>query len=586
MGIAILMLLAAVAPAIMLLLYVRWSDRHKPEPFELLLAGVRFGTLAAVVAAFVESALATLLSSSLNMPIIGSVLKSFVLAGCCEEAAKLVAFHLLVRKNRHFDEYFDGIVYCASVGLGFAAFENVFYIFQAEEDSRIMLALMRAIFSVPGHYAFAVIMGSLYALVHFDPERNHRLRPWIFLAPVLAHGIYDTLCFWQTEALTDFPLLSMAIFIMLIVFCIKMHKWAKHRFDMMLSLDRDMDAITLYPEKPKSGVRIVLVVGVAVVAALFMIVRSIYEETDKAFQKYQEGNALEQKKEYDEAFRLYQESADGGSSAGVNAVGFCYEYGRGVQKNDSMAFHYYQRAAEMDNYLGKYNLARFYLKGIYIHPDTAVARGLFEQATDYVDSNIYLGLIYQYGYHGFEPDETRALECYDRADNMGSAAGKFAADALRVGLKIPFKGFFECADGFTLFSNDKYRAAVTRLGEAKSAGNTAALSLLSYAFHTGKGIKKDDAIAYYHCLEGAERGDEICLGYMGDFYLHGIYVPKDTLKALQYYQMAPHSYRALFALAELYETGARGIPVDTIKSKQYRIEARQKELYIKLYRLE
>lgn len=234
----ILILLAAVAPAAFLFGYVRWADRHQPEPLGLLFKGLRYGALAGIVAGLFELIVTFLLSTALSIPIIGSVLTSFVVAGCCEEATKLAAFHLLVRKNKYFDEYFDGVVYCVSVGLGFATLENIEYVLLAG-DEWVTTALLRALLSVPGHYAFAVIMGALYALVHFNPEKYGRLAPWVFFAPVIAHGIYDTFCFWEIEAANDYPFVSLAIFIVLIVFCIYMHKWAKRRFDFLLLMDKN-----------------------------------------------------------------------------------------------------------------------------------------------------------------------------------------------------------------------------------------------------------------------------------------------------------------------------------------------------------
>lgn len=244
----IILLIAAIAPAALLFGYIRWADRHQPEPLSLLLNGLRYGAAAGIVAGVMEMVVSAMLSSFLSIPVIGSVLRSFVVAGCCEEAVKLGAFYLLVRRNKYFDEYFDGVVYCVSVGLGFAALENVAYLFGAG-DAWISTALVRAALSVPGHYAFAVIMGSLYALVHFDPERYGRLKPWVFLAPVVAHGIYDTFCFWETEASAEYPFVSLVLFVVLIVFCVYMHKWAKRRFDFLLYVDKTQKIINEQEEQ-------------------------------------------------------------------------------------------------------------------------------------------------------------------------------------------------------------------------------------------------------------------------------------------------------------------------------------------------
>lgn len=54
---------------------------------------------------------------------------SFFGAAILEESAKLFMLWLLLRKNKYFGERVDGIVYAVCVSLGFAALENVMYLF-------------------------------------------------------------------------------------------------------------------------------------------------------------------------------------------------------------------------------------------------------------------------------------------------------------------------------------------------------------------------------------------------------------------------------------------------------------------------
>ena len=53
---------------------------------------------------------------------------AFFVAAAPEEGAKLLALWLLLRKNPHFDEDFDCIVYSVFVSLGFATLENIGYV--------------------------------------------------------------------------------------------------------------------------------------------------------------------------------------------------------------------------------------------------------------------------------------------------------------------------------------------------------------------------------------------------------------------------------------------------------------------------
>ena len=84
----------------------------------------------------------------------------------------------------------DGVVYAVSIGMGFAAIENVGYIFSFADDWQ-NVALMRGITAVPAHFAFAVIMGFFFSLVRIGGRHTGRDRMMVLVAPVLAHGAYD-----------------------------------------------------------------------------------------------------------------------------------------------------------------------------------------------------------------------------------------------------------------------------------------------------------------------------------------------------------------------------------------------------------
>jgi RsiW-degrading membrane proteinase PrsW (M82 family) len=120
------------APMLLFAYLVYWIDRYEKEP--LLLLGVTFlwGAIVAAGAAFVintmagigvyyftQSEIFTLLSTgSAIAPLVEELLKGF---------AVLLVFIIF---RREFDSILDGIVYAAIVGLGFAATENAYYIYQ------------------------------------------------------------------------------------------------------------------------------------------------------------------------------------------------------------------------------------------------------------------------------------------------------------------------------------------------------------------------------------------------------------------------------------------------------------------------
>ena len=155
-----------------------------------------------------------------------------MVAALPEESFKLLALWLILRHNPYFDEHYDGIVYAVCVGLGFAAFENVFYIVGEEEDW-IGVAISRALLAVPGHYAFAVLMGYYYSVYHFV-DHSPRIAARILLVPVLAHGVYDALALSGTVN----PYIGGLSFLVLIYFCIKVHKVAKTKIIAQIERDK------------------------------------------------------------------------------------------------------------------------------------------------------------------------------------------------------------------------------------------------------------------------------------------------------------------------------------------------------------
>ncbi len=120
-----------------------------------------------------------------------------------------------------------------SVGLGFAAIENLFYIVN-NEGNWFSVAIARAFLAVPGHYAFAILMGYYYSIYHFV-DQSPRTAACILLVPILTHGVYDAISFSGTLN-PYFGALSMLI---LIFFCIRLHKFAKTKILAQLQKDEE-----------------------------------------------------------------------------------------------------------------------------------------------------------------------------------------------------------------------------------------------------------------------------------------------------------------------------------------------------------
>lgn len=191
-----LVIFAAIAPVVVLLWQILKRDSANPEPPKMLMKAFFYGMVSTVVT-FIFLPVTEMIGDITMLddnPLALAFKQAFFSAALPEEGAKLLMLWLLLRNNPYFDERFDGIVYAVCVGMGFAAVENVLYLFN-NYDSWLSVGIARALFAVPGHFFDAVIMGYYYSHYHFGTRRNPSTKALILAAPVVAHGIYDGILF-------------------------------------------------------------------------------------------------------------------------------------------------------------------------------------------------------------------------------------------------------------------------------------------------------------------------------------------------------------------------------------------------------
>ena len=224
-----IILAVALLPAILLWLYI-WKKDTQKEPTPWLVKAVLWGVVIIIPVVILESGIEAMLFGEGGKPtsLFGTTTMAFAVAALPEEAFKLFALWMVLRKNPYFDEHFDGIVYAVCVGLGFAAFENIMYVF-GEEDW-FSTAIVRALLAVPGHYAFAILMGYYYSVYHFV-DHSPKAAVKVFLVPVLAHGVYDSLAMSGTVD----PVAGGICFFALIYFCIKLQKAAQKKVNELVA---------------------------------------------------------------------------------------------------------------------------------------------------------------------------------------------------------------------------------------------------------------------------------------------------------------------------------------------------------------
>ena len=164
-----------------------------------------------------------------------------------------------------------------------------------------------------------------------------------------------------------------------------------------------------------------------------------------------------QKQNYQEGFKWYNESAKQGNKYGLNGTGICYDMGLGTEKDYKKAAEYYTKAA---------------------------AKGLHR-------ANALLGSLYEKGGYGLEKDQRLAFEFFKKSADKGDAFGM-----LRLGM---------CYKEGKAVKADSRKAFEWFLKSAKK-DNDFAQYFTGMAYLNGEGTEKNPQAAY-HWLKKAEKAN-------------------------------------------------------------------------------
>ncbi|MCR5040532.1 MAG: PrsW family intramembrane metalloprotease [Clostridia bacterium] len=189
----IILIIAAVIPAVFLMIKVYRSDRLGKESPGLLFSLVRGGVLAALAAMLAERLFSWLLDLFLDeYSVAYNVLLYFGVVAVSEELAKYLFMRRYSWRSREFTSAYDGVVYAVFTSLGFALWENISYVLHFG----FRTALVRAVTAIPGHACFGIFMGVFYGLARkYEYAGKHTLSTACsvvgLICAVLLHGTYD-----------------------------------------------------------------------------------------------------------------------------------------------------------------------------------------------------------------------------------------------------------------------------------------------------------------------------------------------------------------------------------------------------------
>lgn len=192
--------LLAVVPALGLVVYFYLRDRYEPEPRRYVVAAFFYGMLVLIPAVALGRLITGLVDPQWRAlsGIWGRLYDDFLVAAAVEESLKWVLFVATIARWKEFDEPMDGCVYGATMALGLAAVENLYYVLT---KSSLELALLRGLLSVPAHALYGASMGYFIGRAKFalHPRKRLYLVPLSLIVPWAFHGIFDHVCNYRTS---------------------------------------------------------------------------------------------------------------------------------------------------------------------------------------------------------------------------------------------------------------------------------------------------------------------------------------------------------------------------------------------------
>ena len=196
-----ILILAAIIPAIFLIVKVYKSDKMEPESPQLIWKLVKAGVLSSLLALVEERVLSLVLDSALESNTLAyNIILYFVIVAGAEESSKYLFLKRNTWRNSEFNCQYDGVVYATVVSLGFALWENISYVL----SYGFATALVRAVTAIPGHACFGVFMGIFYGIAKKYERMGKKssskfFRVLSFIVPALLHGTYDFIATMQEQ---------------------------------------------------------------------------------------------------------------------------------------------------------------------------------------------------------------------------------------------------------------------------------------------------------------------------------------------------------------------------------------------------
>ena len=217
-----ILLVVSILPVFLVGLFIYKKDKDK-EPKKLLsklfFSGIGSCFLVLIISLIFELFFPILGSETKNLNLFELFINVFIGTALVEEFCKWIMVYKISYNDSAFDHFYDAILYCVFVALGFACFENILYVFA----NGFGTAIARALTSVPGHACDGIFMGYYFGLSKINSLNNRedlkkKNIALSIIVPTIMHGIYDY-CLFSEKVI--FILLFFIFVIFVYIFSIK-----------------------------------------------------------------------------------------------------------------------------------------------------------------------------------------------------------------------------------------------------------------------------------------------------------------------------------------------------------------------------
>ena len=199
----------SISPAILIVIFFYFQDRFKEPPI-LVLQAFFLGVMTIIPIVIFNY---MYLDNYCWNRIEGSYFArdfhfNMIRAAFQEEMWKFVVLYYFCSRFTDFNEPMDGIVYGTVASLGFALYENIFYVYGAENFSEsLSIAYVRALTAVPSHAFCGIVMGFFIGKHYF---RKHKNKINIYITEKSLYG-FEALHYICIEIMSVIEIMSIDI---------------------------------------------------------------------------------------------------------------------------------------------------------------------------------------------------------------------------------------------------------------------------------------------------------------------------------------------------------------------------------------